>query len=78
MRRSGRGARGSSSRASFAFIVVTVSATVSLCRRAISVSRSMSRAISVDLLTMPRLNPLVFANTSSSERVIFCLRSMGW
>ncbi len=77
-RKSGRGARGSRIRASFASGVVIVRCSVSRFLLAISTSRSMSRSISVDFVTIPDRSPCRSANTSSKLRVTCASRSIGW
>ena len=77
-RRSGRGARGSSNRASRARNVVTVMFRDNSERSAIRFNTSMSRTIWFDLVMTEMLSPSRFANSSRHARVTPYSRSAGW
>ena len=76
-RRSGRGARGSSKRASSTSVVVTVRLIESSFCWAIFRKRSMSRKIMFDLVMMLTSNPECSESSSRMERVIPKRRSAG-
>ena len=76
-RKSGRGARGSSIRASSASVVVTVRLTEILLRCAISISRSISRTTIADFVTIPSSSPECLAISCKIARVILSFRSIG-
>jgi len=77
-RRSGRGARGSSVRASAASRVTIEKLTESSPRRASSPSRCASRETSVDLVVIESRRPGTSRAASSRRRVTSNRPSTGW
>ena len=76
-RRCGAAARGSSTRASFASSVVTVTYTAARPARPMGASRSRSRSTPLPLVTMPT-GCCAVDSTSSTARVSRSSRSTGW
>ena len=77
-RRSGRGARGSSLRASAGSVVVIDRLTVTSEAAPISRRRSASRVTSVDLVVIDRLSPGTSRAASRTRRVTSNFASAGW
>ena len=76
-RRSGRGARGSSRRASAASTVVMERFTVTSVAAEISLSRAASRVTSVDLVVIDSCSPGTTRAASRTRRVTSNLASAG-